>query len=128
MIVASLIIFFTAKLSVEIFSNNIEVIKYGTAYLKIACLMAPIYPIFFISNALIQGLKRANIVMILSITRMVILPLILLNYLIFYLNSSYESVFWGLLIINWLFGIFTFFLTKYIIKKEINKNYYKLNC
>jgi len=80
--------------------------------------MEPIYPIFFISNALIQGLKKANIVMFLSLGRMVIMPLIILTYLIFYLKSSFEFVFWGLLLINWIFGIFLFLFTKYIIKKE----------
>ena len=80
--------------------------------------MEPIYPIFFISNALIQGIKKANIVMFLTLGRMVIMPVIVLSYLIFYLDSSFEFVFWGLLIINWIFGIFVFFLTKYIIKKE----------
>ena len=84
--------------------------------------MEPVYPIFFISNALIQGLKKANIVMFLTIGRMVIMPLIVLIYLIHYLNSSFEFVFWGLLGINWIFGIFVFLLTKYIIRKETKKN------
>ena len=56
--------------------------------------------------------------MFLTLGRMVIMPLIVLTYLIFYLNSSFEYVFWGLLIINWIFGIFVFLLTKYILKKE----------
>jgi Na+-driven multidrug efflux pump len=81
--------------------------------------MAPIYPIFFISNALIQGLKKANIVMFLTIGRMVVMPIITLTYLIFYLESSFEYVFWSLLVINWVFGIFIFILTKYLIEKEL---------
>ena len=50
---------------------------------------------------------------------MVIIPSIVLWYLIFYLNSSFDFVFWGLLIINWIFGIFVFILTKGLIKKEM---------
>ena len=106
-------------------TNNPEVIYFGTKYLQITALMEPVYPIFFISNALIQGLKKANIVMYLTIGRMVIMPLIVLTYLIYYLDSSYEYVFWGLLIINWIFGLFVFLLTKYLIRKEI-KNTYEL--
>jgi Na+-driven multidrug efflux pump len=83
--------------------------------------MAPIYPIFFISNALIQGLKKAKIVMYLTLIRMVILPISLLWFLIFYLNSSYAFVFWGLLIINWLFGIFVYIFTKLLIKNQLIK-------
>ena len=87
-------------------------------YLQITCLMEPIYPIFFISNALIQGMKKANIVFIFTIFRMVILPLGVLWFLINYLDSSFSFVFWGLLLINWIFGIFVLFFTKFLIRKE----------
>ena len=121
MLVSGLIIFFTAELAINFFTNDLEVIMFGTKYLKITALMAPIYPIFFISNALIQGLKKANIVMFLTLGRMVAMPIIALTYLIFYLESSFEYVFWTLLIINWIFGIFIFILTKYLIGKELKK-------
>tara|TARA_Y100000996_G_C22381419_1_gene585247 strand:- start:453 stop:842 length:390 start_codon:yes stop_codon:yes gene_type:complete len=121
MFICGFIIYFSASWAVSLFTDNVEVIKYGTIYLQITALMEPIYPIFFISNALIQGLKKANIVMLLTLGRMVILPAIVLTYLIFYLESSFAFVFWGLLIINWLFGIFVFILTKKIISKENKK-------
>ena len=121
MLISAFIIFFTAEAAIGLFTNNSDVIYYGTKYLQITALMEPIYPIFFISNALIQGLKKANIVMYLTLGRMVVMPLIILPYLIFYLESSYEYVFWGLLIINWIFGLFVFFLTKSIIRKEIKR-------
>ena len=119
MFFSGFIIYFSAETAVSLFTTNKEVIKFGTTYLKITALMEPIYPIFFISNALIQGLKKAKIVMYLSLGRMVIMPSIVLWYLIFYLNSSFDFVFWGLLIINWIFGIFVFILTKGLIKKEM---------
>ncbi len=59
--------------------------------------------------------------MFLTLGRMVILPALILWYLIFYLESDFAFVFWGLLIINWLFGIFVFVLTKTIIKTEKRK-------
>ena len=118
MFIAGFIIYFTAESAVGLFTNDPDVINYGSKYLKITSLMEPIYPIFFISNALIQGIKKANIVMYLTIGRMVIMPIIVLSYLIFYLDSSFEFVFWGLLAINWIFGLFVFCLTKYLLKKE----------
>ena len=121
MFFSGFIIFFTAESAVSMFTDNKEVIIYGTTYLKITALMEPIYPIFFISNALIQGLKKANIVMYLTLVRMVVLPITILWFLIFYLNSSFAFVFWGLLIINWLFGIFVFIFTKLLIKKQMTK-------
>ena len=121
MFFSAFIIYFSAESAVSLFTDNKDVIYFGTTYLQITALMEPIYPVFFISNALIQGMKKAIIVMFLTIFRMVILPIIVLSYLIFYLESSYEFVFWGLLIINWVFGIFVFLLTKIIIKKQIIK-------
>ena len=121
MIFSGFVIYFTAESAVSLFTNNQDVIKYGTTYLRITALMAPIYPIFFISNALIQGLKKANIVMFLSLFRMVLLPSVFLWFLIFYLNSSFAFVFWGLLVINWIFGIFLFIFTKLFMKKEFSK-------
>ena len=121
MIFSGFVIYFTAESAVSLFTDNQDVIKSGTTYLQITALMEPIYPIFFISNALIQGLKKANTVMFLSLFRMVVLPTIVLWYLIFHLNSSFAFVFWGLLVINWIFGIFVFIFTKMIIKNQTAK-------
>ena len=118
MFFSAFVIYFSAEAAVSLFTNNKEVIKYGTTYLQITALMEPIYPIFFISNALIQGLKKANIVMFLTLGRMVVLPIIVLWYLIFYLESSFDFVFWGLLIINWIYGIFVLLFSKSILKKQ----------
>jgi len=52
---------------------------------------------------------------------MVILPSLLLWFLIFYLNSSFAFVFWGLLIINLVFGIFVLIFTKLLIKNKATK-------
>ena len=118
MFFSGFIIYFSAETAVSFFTNNKEVIKYGTTYLQITALMEPIYPIFFISNALIQGLRKANVVMYLTLGRMVVLPVIVLWYLIFYLESSFEFVFWGLVIINWLYGIFVLLFSLNLLKKQ----------
>ena len=52
-------IYFTAETAVSLFTTNKEVIKYGKTYLQITALMEPVYPIFFISNAVLQGMKKA---------------------------------------------------------------------
>lgn len=121
MIIAGIVIFFSAETILTFFTKNNQVINKGTTYLKITAFVEPIYPVFFISNALIQALKKAVYVMFLSMLRMVILPVITLWYLIFYLESNFAFVFWGLLIINWIFGIFLFFFTKSFMRKEFEK-------
>ena len=121
MVLGGIIIYLSAEHVVGLFTDNQQVIKYGSTYLKITALMEPVYPIFFISNALIQALKKAVYVMFLTMFRMVILPGLTLWFLIFYLNSSFANVFWGLLVINWVFGIFLFLFTKNFMKKEFIK-------
>jgi len=123
MTICGFIIFFSAEYAVSLFTTNKEVIYFGKTYLQITCLMEPIYPIFFISNALIQGIKRPNIVFLFTVGRMVILPFIVLWFLIFEMKFSFAYVFWGLLIINWIFGIFVLIITKKLIlieKRRIN--------
>tara|TARA_Y100000590_G_scaffold246122_1_gene276523 strand:+ start:1016 stop:2410 length:1395 start_codon:yes stop_codon:yes gene_type:complete len=115
------IIYFSAEYALNQFTSNKEVIYYGKTYLQITCLMEPIYPIFFISNALIQGIKKPNIVFLFTVSRMVILPSIILWFLIFKMNFSFAYVFWGLLIINWIFGIFVLIITKKLISFERKK-------
>ena len=121
MFFSGFIIYFSADNVVSLFTKNKDVIEYGATYLKISALMIPVYPIFFISNALIQGMKKAIIVMFFTLFRMVILPSIFLSFLIFYLDSTYSFVFWGLVIINWIFAIFVFIYTKNFIKKYQKK-------
>jgi len=121
MLFAGIIIYFSAEAVLNFFTNNEDVIKYGTAYLQITALIEPVYPIFFISNALMQALKKPIYVMFLSMFRMVILPTITLWFLILYLESNFALVFWGLLIINWIFGIFLFIFTKLFMKKQFSK-------
>ena len=59
--------------------------------------------------------------MFLSMFRMVIFPGLTLWFLVFYLNSSFSIIFWGLIIINWIFGIFLLFFTKLFIKKQFTE-------
>ena len=42
---------------------------------------------------------------------LIAVPLLVLWFLIFEMNFSFAYVFWGLLIINWIFGIFVFLLS-----------------
>ena len=61
-LILGLIIFLTAEIAMNLFTDNETVIKYGSDYLKISSLMFPAFPFFFIGNATFQGLKRAIIV------------------------------------------------------------------
>ena len=118
MLFCGIFIFFTGEKAISFFTDDEDIIKFGKTYLQITALMEPIYPIFFISNALLQSLKKAHYVLFLITFRMVILPLITLYFLIIYLNSNFAFVFWGLLIINWIFGIFVLIFVKKIMARQ----------
>ena len=61
MIICGIIIFLSADKIVSIFSDNPNVIDFGTTYLKISALIFPAYPVFFISNGFFYGYKKINL-------------------------------------------------------------------
>ena len=64
MVGAGIILFFGAEFFVSQFTDNLEAIKHGAIYLKVAALIGPIYPVFFITTAVFQALKNLSIVFI----------------------------------------------------------------
>ena len=119
MIISGLIIFFSADKIVSIFSDNHEVIKYGTLYLKISALIFPAYPIFFISNGFFMAIKKSSYSMYLNIIRNVILPIptILVAK---YFDGGFNTFFWSYCFFNWLYVICLFIYVKSYIKKNLN--------
>ena len=69
---ASVIIYIFQSSIIGIFSNDLEVIKFGSSYLKIAAFIGPIYPVFFISHALFTALKKTFLIFYSNLFRMVI--------------------------------------------------------
>ena len=67
MIGAGIILFFGAEFFVSQFTDNAEAIKHGALYLKVAALIGPIYPVFFITTAVFQALKKPIYSLYLSI-------------------------------------------------------------
>ena len=58
MVVAGIILFFGAEFFVSLFTDNQEAVKHGAIYLKVAALIGPIYPVFFITTAVFQAVKK----------------------------------------------------------------------
>ena len=58
MAIAGIIIFFGAEFFVSLFTDNQEAVVSGAIYLKIAALIGPIYPVFFITTAVFQAVKK----------------------------------------------------------------------
>ena len=106
------VIFLTSEIAIRIFTNDVEAIKYGSIYLKISAFMFPAFPFFFIGNATFQGLKKAIIVMYMTIIRWVIVPLCILIFVFKFYNESYILIFISLLIGHWLVAILYYVFSK----------------
>ena len=105
MVAAGLILFFGAEFFVSQFTDNPEAIIYGAIYLKIAALIGPIYPVFFITTAVFQALKRPIYSLYLSILRLTAFPFLSLWYVINIRGGDYTDIFYTIMATNWVMGI-----------------------
>tara|TARA_B100000029_G_scaffold511596_1_gene606073 strand:+ start:74 stop:1414 length:1341 start_codon:yes stop_codon:yes gene_type:complete len=117
MVFGGIVILLSSNYIVGIFTDNEDVITFGTSYLKVAALMGPVYPIFFITSALIQALKKAIFTMYINLLRMIILPSVTLWFVVNILEGGFQSLFWGLFAINWTFGFLVLIFSHFFMKK-----------
>ena len=119
MLISGLIIFLSADKIVSIFSNNQDVISFGTTYLKISALIFPAYPIFFISNGFFMAIKKSSYSMYLNIIRNVILPIPTIIVAIMF-DGSFQTFFWSYCFFNWLYVLCLFTFVSAYIKRNLN--------
>ncbi|MDB3949783.1 MATE family efflux transporter [Candidatus Pelagibacter sp.] len=105
MALAGIILFFGAEFFVSQFTNNQEAIIHGVIYLKVAALIAPIYPVFFITTAVFQALKKPIYSLYLSILRLTAFPFLSLWYVINIRGGDYADIFYTIMATNWFMGI-----------------------
>ena len=115
-----LLIFLSAEMAMNLFTNNEDVKKYGSDYLKISALMFPAFPFFFIGNATFQGLKKAIIVMYMAIMRFVLIPFILISIIFYQIGENYNVIFFSLAAMHWTIGLMYFYYCKKKYKKILN--------
>ena len=119
MVIVGSIIFFSADKIVSIFTNDVVVINYGTAYLKISALIFPAYPIYFISNGFFMALKKSSYAMNLNIVRNVLLPIPTIFFAIF-IGGSFKNFFWSYCLFNWIFAVLLFTFVSIYIKNKLH--------
>ena len=105
MALAGVILFFGAEFFVSQFTDNQEAIFHGTIYLKIAALIAPVYPVFFITTAVFQAVKKPIYSLYLSVLRLSALPFLSLWYVINIRGGDYSDIFYTIMVTNWFIGI-----------------------
>tara|TARA_B100000683_G_C12475984_1_gene549582 strand:- start:1526 stop:2152 length:627 start_codon:yes stop_codon:yes gene_type:complete len=121
MCMSGVLIFIFAEIIMRIFSSDLEVLKYGKTYLQIAAFIGPIYPIFFISHALFTALKKTYLIFYSNLFRMVILPFIIVWFILNIMDGFFQDIFYGLLIMNWVFGLIMFLIARAIMIKTFNE-------
>ena len=121
MVLSGIILFIFAEIIISIFSSDLEVLKFGKTYLQIAAFIGPIYPIFFISHALFTALKKTYIIFYSNLFRMVILPLIIVWSILNIFDGYFQDIFYGLLVMNWIFGGIMFLIARAIMIKTFNE-------
>ena len=122
MIIGGTIIYLLSGIVMGFFTDDPEQIYYGSQYLKIAAFIGPVYPIFFISGALFQGLKKAHYQTAINLLRMIIFPLIFLTIGVKYFDINFREMFLILLVINWIFGLLVFFFSRRLITQILSKD------
>ena len=105
MAIAGLIIYFNAHFLVSIFTQNPIAIEHGEIYLKVAAMIGPIYPVFFISSGLFQAIKKPIYSLYMSILRLTAIPFIALWYVINIRKGDYVDIFYTILTTNWIMGL-----------------------
>jgi Na+-driven multidrug efflux pump len=126
MVAAGIILFFGAEFFVSQFTNNSEAIMSGAIYLKVAALIGPIYPIFFITTAVFQALKKPIYSLYLSILRLTAIPFLSLWYVINIRGGDYQDIFYTIMATNWLMGIAVLFFIPFFLRERLRMSFKKL--
>ena len=121
MAIAGLIIYFNAHFLVSIFTQNPIAIEHGEIYLKVAAMIGPIYPVFFISSGLFQAIKKPIYSLYMSILRLTAIPFIALWYVINIRKGDYVDIFYTILTTNWIMGMVVLVFVFSLFKKISNQ-------
>jgi putative MATE family efflux protein len=126
MIIAGVIIYLSSSLVISFFTTDQEVIRSGALYLKVAALIGPIYPVFFITSALFQALKLAIYSLYMTIIRLTLIPFLSLWYVINIRGGEYQDIFYTIMVTNWLMGIAVLFFIPFLLRKKLRMSFKKL--
>ena len=122
MTLSGVIIFFGAEFFVSLFTDNQEAVMSGAIYLKVAALIGPIYPVFFITTAVFQAVKKPLYSLYLSILRLTAFPFLSLWYVINIRGGDYEDIFYTIMVTNWAMGIAVLIFIGYFLNNVFKQN------
>ena len=106
-----------ARQLMQAFTSDIQVIEIGIEYLHIAALFFFAYILLNMSVSTLQGMKKPLYAIFVGFYRQILMPLPLFLFLAIFLHWGTKGIWWGIFLVNWSAGIFTFFYTRKQIRK-----------
>jgi len=126
MVLAGIIIYLSSTFVISLFTNDLEVIKSGALYLKVAALIGPVYPVFFITSALFQAVKKPIFSLYMTIIRLTLIPFLSLWYVINIREGEYQDIFYTIMFTNWVMGIAVLSFIPFFLRKKLRMSFKKL--
>ena len=126
MVLAGIIIYLTSELIISLFTNDPQVIENGALYLQVAAFIGPVYPVFFITSALFQALKRPIYSLYMTILRLTLIPFLSLWYVINMKNGEYQDIFYTIMITNWMMGLVVLTFVPFFLMRVFKISFKKL--
>lgn len=106
-----------ADFLVSLFNADPQVVKIGGDYLRVEVFAFFTYIIIFISNSILQGIKKPAFGFYISIFRQVLLPMLLFTFLGTNLGWGIFGVWWGIVFTNWSAAVIAVIFTLYSLKQ-----------
>ena len=108
-----------ARQLMQAFTADVQVIEIGIEYLQIAALFFFAYIFLNMSVSTLQGMKKPLYAIFVGVYRQILMPLPLFLFLAVFLHWGTKGIWWGIFLVNWSAGIFTFFYTRKQIRKAL---------
>lgn len=115
-LIGCIFLFFFPHKLMNFFTSDVDVIKIGTTYLRIAAFTEASYVILGISVSALQGMKLPFYALWLGLFRQIILPTVIFYVMTKILGLGLLSVWWSIFIITWSAAIFTHWYVERILK------------
>ena len=117
MAVGGILLWFTRRLLMAVFTDDQEVIDRGSEYLGIASVTLCSYVILFQTVFLLQGLKKPSFAIWIGLYRQIIAPLLVFHLLAVGLGWGLWGIWWGITLITWSAALMTLGYGRWVLNK-----------
>lgn len=117
MLVGGAAIFFGGRWAVGLFTADVEVIRIGGNYLRVAAVTLCSYVILFQTVFMLQGLKRPMIAIWIGVYRQILAPVLVFEWLAFGLGLGLAGLWWGIFGVTWSAALITFLYGRRVLNE-----------